>query len=86
MQTPSPAFADLLRTYRERAGLSHADLGRRLFPERTRQAVWTWEYGSVPARETVDAIATALDLPQADRISLLQAAGYVVFMVSEPAP
>lgn len=82
--SPSP-FGPLLRSHRERRGLSRPQLAEKLAGEQSRSwmAIRQYEYGSVgaPDRETVLAIADALEIEGEERVTFLDAAGLYVEVV-----
>jgi transcriptional regulator with XRE-family HTH domain len=77
----TPTFGALLTAYRRRAGLSQSKLAERA--DLDTSYVSRLSTGDrVPSRETVEALATALDLTDAETNQLRQAAG---FLPSDPA-
>jgi len=54
---PNPVFARRVRSCRLRAGLTQAEVAKRLFYAHA-ASVWQWESGNhVPPMQTVDALA-----------------------------
>lgn len=69
-------FADLLRLYREKTGLSQSTLGRLVEVDGSYISRLEASDRSVPRRELVDALAKALKLDFDARNKLLISAGY----------
>jgi branched-chain amino acid transport system substrate-binding protein len=86
MSSPPPAtFASLLRRYRLAAGLTQEELAERA--NLSQEAIGTLERGTrrAPRKETVDMLAEALTLTEADR-EAFEAAARQHRMTNPPAP